>query len=178
MKVFNIIYGILCLIMAGICLLNPFASQLIYGYVFAAFVGATGIMSIINWFIIRRATKNAGLTMVSGTAGLIIGILAVIFMVMDFTIPFFNYSVQEFAAIIVMMFLLVEGVLMLVRAFTSKTDSAPARILYGIIGLFMAAMCIYGIIYPAVVIAMFGIFLGAGFGVQGVSRILVGFLQK
>ena len=176
MKVFNILFGILSIIVAIICFMYPFASQLVYGYIIAIFVGVMGIMCLVNYFTTRKTAKASGIQAASGTANLAIGIFGVVFMLLNMTVPFFNYSVQEFAAILVSLFMLVEGISCIAGAFTNKDgNSMGMRILTGIFGVLMVIAFVYALACPAIIISMFGIFLGACMLVQGVSRIALAF---
>ena len=177
MKIFNVLFGILSIIVAVTCLAHPFASQLAYGYISAVFIGVMGLMSIVNWFLVRREAKRSGLQLISGAGGLIIGIFGVVFMLLNMTVPFFTYSVQEFGAILVMMFLLLEGVLTTVSAVRNRNNrNGLMRVMMGIFGVLMIVGCLFGIIFPEVVISMFGIFLGVSLLVQGISRIALALL--
>lgn len=172
MKTFNAIFGVLSIIVAIICFAHPFASQLMYGYLIAVFIGMMGIMCIINYLAMRKAFKTSGIQMFSGTASLAIGIFGVVFMLLNMTVPFFNYSVQEFGAILVSLFMLTEGVSCVAGAFTNRAGkNAAMRILTGLFGIVMIVGFVYALMYPAVIISMFGIFLGIGLLVQGIGRI-------
>lgn len=176
MKIFNIIFGILSIFVGGTCLAHPFASQIAYGYIAAIFIGVMGIMSIIAYFKTRKQAKTSASVAAFGTANLVIGIVSVIFMVLNMTVPFFTYSVQEFAAIVCIAFMIIEGASCIYSAITNKSGAGTGmRILTAIFGVIMLIGCIYGIACPAVVIAMFGVFLGATFMVQGFSRIVLAF---
>lgn len=173
MKVFNMVFGVLSIIVALICFAHPFASQLVYGYIIAIFIGVMGIMCLINYFSMRKAYKASGIQMFSGTASLVIGIFGVVFMLLNMTVPFFNYSVQEFGAILVSLFMLTEGIYCIAGAITNRAGKSTAmRVLTGIFGVVMIIGFIYALAYPAVIIAMFGVFLGICMLVQGISRIV------
>lgn len=172
MKIFNIIFGVLSIIVAFICFMYPFESQLLYGYIIAVFIGIMGIMCLVNYFSSRKAAKASGVQMFSGTADLVIGIFGVVFMLLNMTVPFFNYTVQEFGAILVSLFMLVEGISSIAEAIVNRAGAgAGMRVLSGILGLLMIIGFVYALACPAIIISIFGIFLGACMLVQGVSRI-------
>ena len=174
MKAFDIVFGILSIIVGCVCFAHPFASQLVYGYIIAIFIGVMGIMCIANYFMTKRAMRASGIQMFSGTAGLAIGIFGVVFMLLNMTVPFFNYNVQEFGAILVALFMLTEGITCIVSAVSNRAGASMGmRVLTGVFGAAMVIGFVYVVACPAVIISVFGIFLGVSLLVQGVSRIML-----
>ncbi len=172
MKVFNIVFGVLSIIVACICFAHPFASSLVYGYIIAIFIGAMGILCIVNYLMMRKALKGSGFQVFSGTASLAIGVFGVVFMLLNLTVPFFNYSVQEFGAILVALFMLTEGITSLTCAIANHSgENMAMRVLTGMFGVAMIAGFVIALAQPALIISVFGIFLGVCMLVQGVSRI-------
>ena len=172
MKVFNIVFGVLSILVACICFAHPFASSLVYDYIIAIFIGVMGIMCIANYFVTRRALKGSGFQMFSGTASLAIGVFGVVFMLLNMTVPFFNYSVQEFGAILVALFMLTEGITSLTSAIANHSgENMAMRVLTGVFGVAMIVGFVIAVAQPALIISMFGIFLGVCMLIQGVSRI-------
>lgn len=177
MKIFNIAFGILSIIVAFVCIAHPFATQLTYGYIAAIFMGVMGIGCIINYFINRKAIKANAIDAAAGTANLAVGIFGVVFMLLNMTVPFFTYSVQEFGAILVALFMLIEGAKCVGEAVANKSGaSAMARIMTGVLGVLMIIGFLGALAFPALIISMFGMFMGVGLLVQGVSRLAAGFM--
>ena len=148
-----------------------------YGYVVALFMGVMGIVSIVAYFRNRKAMKSIGLVAAAGTANLVIGILGVVFMLLNMTVPFFTYSVQAFGAIMVALFMLIEGINCVASAILNRSGSTGlTRVMTGVLGVLMIVGFAGALVFPPVIISMFGIFLGVGMAVQGVSRIALGFM--
>lgn len=173
MKALNILCGIISIIAAVICLAHPFAAQIAYGYLCAIVIGCLGIIVIISYFMNRKAMKVAGTEAVVGTAGLALGILGVIFMVLNIEIPGFVYGVQEFGAVMLMVFMLIEGFGMII--FAVKSRGIPGRIPVIIFGCLMVIACLFGVTCPVMVISIMGAFMGINFALYGINRFIVAF---
>lgn len=172
MKALKIILGILSVIVAAFLLMFPFAGQLIYVYVASIYVGIVGIVFIIDYCVNRKKRKLGSTQAYAGGLGVALAILAIIFMLLNITIPGFTFVTQELVAIILLIALLIEGIITIVNAFTYLFYSTAMRVLSVILGLLMviAACAAFGCL--PLIIGMMGIFTSIGFAVSGVSLIV------
>lgn len=170
MKVLKFLAGVLSLICAFICFMHPFATQLVYGYIIACFIGVMGVISIIDYFVSKknRPLKAA----IVGPSGLVLGILGVLFFIFNTTVEGFTLAVQFIAAVIFMIFILVEGVSTLVNSFTlKKVLGTGGWIFFLIFGILMILAGIAGLSCLPIVVSMFGTFTAIGFIINSVYMI-------
>lgn len=181
MRVLSILGGILAIIAGGICIAHPFESQLVYGYMGSIMIGLVGILSIVTVIATRKeraAARAAGIEVASGAVGIILGILGVVFMWLNMSVPFFTYAVAEVGAVMLMFYLLIDGIMSIVAAIMAKGAGAGMRIASAVVGILMVALAVWGIAFPPMVIASLGIFMGVGFLIVGVNRIIFAFAAR
>lgn len=174
MVVFNIIFAILSFICAGLCIWNPFTSAVYLGYMIAAFMGVWGIMAIISYFASKR--KNARVTTfeaVMGVFGLIMGIIGLLFFVFSVAIPGFTFTIEEFCVVLLMIFLAVEGVMLVISSIANARLHGTFITVLGVfVGIIMVVGGILGIMNIPFVLSIFGIMLGIAFAINGI-RLLI-----
>ena len=179
MKALNIIMGILTIIAGCVCIWYPFDSSIVYGYMIAVIVGLMGIMTIVGYVMARSAGVASGLVGIDGTLALVVGILGVVFMVLNMAVPGFTYGVEHLAAVIMMAYLLVNGIVVIVQAVSFSSvigiGMTIAQVLLGILEIIAA---FYGFLAPAAVLAAFGLYLGFCLIFSGCTRIALGVAIK
>lgn len=171
MKAFNIIFGVIAILCGIFCLMNPFSSAIIYEYVLAAFIGVWGLFGIISFFVIRSEQKKRGSEVLLSGSALVLGVLALIFGICHFTIPTFGLSTQGIIAFLLLIYLLIDGVLTIVSAFTSDELTTGLKILTVVMGIFLILAACAGLANIWITISVFGLFLGIGFLFKGITMI-------
>ena len=171
MRAFNIIFGVLSILCGIFCLMNPFSSAIIYEYVLAVFIGVWGLFGIISFFVIRSEQKKQGAQTLLSISALLLGILALIFGICHFTIPSFGLSTQGVLAVLLCIYLLIDGVLTIVKGFTTAELTTGMKVLTVILGIFLILAAIAGLANIWLTISVFGMFLGIGFLFKGVAMI-------
>ncbi len=171
MRAFNIIFGVLAVLCGIFCLTNPFSSAIIYEYVLATFIGVWGLYGIISFFVIRSEQKKRGSETLLSISALVLGVLALIFGICHYTIPSFGLSTQGVIAVLLLIFLLIDGVLTIVKAFTTEELTTGLKILTVVMGIFLILAALAGLANIWMTISVFGMFLGIGFIFKGVAMI-------
>ena len=171
MRAFNIIFGVLAILCGIFCLMNPFSSAIIYEYVLATFIGIWGLFAIISFFVIRSEQKKMGAETVIGISALVLGVLALIFGICHFTIPAFGLSTQGVIAVLLLIFLFIDGVLTIVSGFTDSDLTLGMKILTIILGIFLILAAIVGLANIWLTISVFGLFIGIGFLFMGIKMV-------
>ena len=171
MRAFNIIFGVLAVLCGIFCLTNPFSSAIIYEYVLATFIGVWGLYGIISFFVIRSEQKKRGSETLLSISALVLGVLALIFGICHYTIPTFGLSTQGVIAVLLLIFLLIDGVLTIVKAFTTEELTTGLKILTVVMGIFLILAALAGLANIWMTISVFGMFLGIGFIFKGVAMI-------
>ncbi len=175
MKAMNIILGILAIVCGIVCISAPFGTVLVYGYVVSIFIGVMGLMIIAGYLAGRASGPASVLLGLDGTVALVIGILGVIFMVCNVAIPGFTYGVEHMAAVVLMAYMLVDGIVVIFHAVKlSQFTSVGITILQCLLGIIQIVAAVYGFVSPAVVLAVFGLYLGFSLILSGITRISLG----
>lgn len=180
MKVLKVILGILSLICAIICMANPFATEIIFAYILTAFLGVLGVFSIIDFFVTRSKMKAAGIKAASGAAGLILGILGIIFCIMGFTIEGFIETLIGIAALMFIIYLVIDGISSIILAIAVRNETPKGfwvtKLILGILMLLLG-ICFFGNLFVSIiaVTTMFGIFTAIGLFINSISLIVSAF---
>ena len=181
MRFFNFIFGILSIICGGVFLMNPGWNFAVFSYISAIVMGVYGIGSIISYFINRKKFINSAFEVVAGTAGLILGIFGVVYMIFTLIDPSFIVYMKIVAVVLLMAFIIFEGITMIVEAIRNKNRVGTGRcILFIILGLLMIALGGFGLFegLGVLTIAAFiteGIILGAGLVASGIGIMVSAF---
>lgn len=172
MKALKIIFGILSVIVAAVFMVFPIFGQVTYLYVASIYFGIVGIVYIIDYCIYRKERRMAGLQAATGGVGIVLSILAVVFMIFNITIPGFTYATEYLVALLLIISLLVEGILTIISACTYPEFSSGIRAVAIVFGVLMIIASCVAFGFVPFIIGMFGIFTAIGLAVSGVSLIV------
>lgn len=178
MKTVKIILGILSLVVAIIFFMDPIPSQVIYLYITSIYFGAVGIVYLIDYCVNKQERKNAGMQVTASTVGIALSVAAILFMLLNMTVPGFPYATQYLVAVILIISLLVEGIVTVVSALTFIEFLPVLRAMAIIFGILMIVVAYVAFGYIPVIIGMLGIFTGIGIAVSGVSLIISACSEK
>ena len=175
MKVVRIILGILAILLGAYCLAFPFETQMTFAYIASILVGVVGIITIIDYIVNHKKRKKSAVLAAAGGASLLAGILGVIFMILTVSTDSFFLIWQNVLAIFIAVSVLVDGVMMIVGAFTYRLYTPGMRVLSVILGILMVLAGSAALSFPSVIIGALGVFTSIGIGVIGISLIVSSF---
>ena len=162
MSVLNIILGILLVIGGFSCMFTPFATFLSAGYFITILMLVYGVFGLVRFF------KKE-----SGVLDLVVSILAIIVGVICLVHPFESLAVDKFILYLIAAWLLVQGLVTIIMAFTVRGEQKGW--FWGVIVGALAILAgIYSFAHPFFTAVTEGVLIGLYFVEAGFDMIVKG----
>ena len=176
MKALNFIFGIIAILCSGVFFADPILSKILFTYIGAVILGVLGLVEIIKYFVDRKKQKSNPTMAFTGTAGLVLGICAVVYALLNAYVPFFTLATEMLLAIMFTVFMLFSGISDIVTFFKTKDIlSQGMRIFTLVLGILMVIASLSCLSCVWIVTGMFGIFIGVSLVFKGVDLIISAF---